>query len=74
MNTSVTVTVAGAGFGPSSTITIEFDGTPVATSPSTVTSTTAGFFTATFNVPPSSNEILLLKLIKDLNRLQQHLK
>ena len=29
------VNITGAGFGPSSTITIEFDGTPVATSPST---------------------------------------
>ena len=53
VGTSVNVT--GAGFDPSSTITIEFDGTTVATSPSTVTSTPAGFFTATFNVPSSSN-------------------
>ena len=49
------VNITGAGFDPSSTITIEFDGTPVATSPSTVTNTPAGFFNATLNVPPSSN-------------------
>ena len=53
VGTSVNVT--GAGFDPSSTVTIKFDGHPVATSPSTVTTTAAGFFTATFNVPPSSN-------------------
>ena len=53
VGTSVNIT--GAGFGSSSTITIEFDGTPVATIPNTVTNTPAGFFTATFNVPPSSN-------------------
>jgi Bacterial Ig-like domain len=49
------VNITGAGFDPSSTITIEFDGTLIATSPSTVTSTPAGFFIATFNVLPSSN-------------------
>ena len=48
------VDISGAGLDPDSPITIEFDGTPVDTSPSTVTSTPAGFFTATFNVPPSS--------------------
>ena len=53
VGTSVNIT--GAGFGPSSPITIEFDGTPVDTSPSTVTNTPAGFFTATFKVPSSSN-------------------
>lgn len=50
-----TVDITGTSFAPTSTITIEFDGTPVATNPSTVTSTPGGFFTATFNVPPSSN-------------------
>ena len=53
VGTSVNIT--GAGFDPSSTITIEFDGNPVATSPSTVTDTPAGFFTATFNVPLTSS-------------------
>lgn len=45
------VDIAGAGFDPSSTITIEFDGSIVAT----VTSTPNGGFNATFNVPLSSS-------------------
>ena len=49
------VTVTGAGFDASSTITIKFDGNTIATTPSTVTHTPAGLFTATFNVPSSSN-------------------
>ena len=53
VGTSVNIT--GAGFDPSSTITIEFDGAPVATSPSPVTTTPTGFFTATFNVPLTSS-------------------
>ena len=48
------VDISGAGFAPSSTITIEFDGKPVTTSPSPVISS-AGIFTATFNVLQSSN-------------------
>ena len=49
------VNITGAGFDPGSTITIKFDGNNIATTPSTVTSTAAGFFTAAFNVPSSSS-------------------
>ena len=52
MVTSVTVT--GAGFGPSSTITIEFDGNPVTTSPTTVISTAldSSLLPSTYQRPP----------------------
>ena len=49
VGTSVAIT--GAGFDPSSTITIEFDGDTCCYNSNTVTCTPAGFFTATFNVP-----------------------
>ena len=45
------VTVTGNGFVPISTVAITFDGSTVA---AVTPSTPAGFFTATFKVPPSS--------------------
>ncbi|MGH9647839.1 MAG: hypothetical protein ACRD4E_13595, partial [Bryobacteraceae bacterium] len=47
------VTVTGTNLIPSSTITIKFNGTTVVTTPTTVTSTGTGAFTAKFNVPSS---------------------
>lgn len=49
-----TVTVTGTSFIPDSTITIKFDGTTLATTPATVTTSAAGGFTATFVVPAST--------------------
>ena len=46
-----TVTVTGRGFAASSTITITYDGETVTTDPATVTTNTAGYFTAEFDVP-----------------------
>jgi len=51
VGTSVAVT--GAGFTPSSTITITFNGVKVTTIPATVDTSTLGAFTATFVVPSS---------------------
>ena len=45
------MTVTGNGFDPISTVAITFGGSSV----TTVTPTSNGEFTATFNVPPSSN-------------------
>ncbi len=46
-----TVTVTGTGFAASSTITIKYNNVVVTTSPATVTTNTAGNFSATFTVP-----------------------
>jgi archaellum component FlaF (FlaF/FlaG flagellin family) len=48
------VIVSGSGFTPYSTITIYFDGIPLATTPGPVIATASGSFSATFNVPDSS--------------------
>ena len=59
------VDISGAGFDPSSPITIEFDGTPVDTSPSTVTIPLldSSLLPSTYHRPPL--EIILSRLLKD---------
>jgi hypothetical protein len=52
-SSGITVTVTGTAFGASKPITIKYDGTPVATSPATVTTNSTGYFSATFKVPAS---------------------
>jgi hypothetical protein len=47
------VDIAGAGFDPSSTVVVTFNGTAVTTTPATVSTTSNGFFLANFTVPPS---------------------
>jgi hypothetical protein len=49
--TKTTVTVSGNGFAANKNIAITFKGTPVTTSPTTVTSDANGNFTATITVP-----------------------
>src|SRR5437879_3313675 len=49
-----TVTVTGTLFFPNSDVTVSYDGTAVATNPSTITTDLAGGFTATFTVPTST--------------------
>ncbi|MDE1764508.1 MAG: IPT/TIG domain-containing protein, partial [Thaumarchaeota archaeon] len=52
-----TVTITGSGFASSSAVTLTFNGTVLATSPSTITTNTTGAFTATFTAPnyPAGN-------------------
>lgn len=50
-SSGTTVTVTGTGFRASKTITITYNDTTVTTSPSSVTTGTTGYFTATFTVP-----------------------
>jgi len=52
-SSGTTVTVTGTGFKANYAITIKYDGTTVATSPTTVTTNPTGYFSATFNVPAS---------------------
>jgi Bacterial Ig-like domain len=47
------VDILGAGFAPSSTVTITFNGSAITTTPSTVTTTPDGVFSANFTVPSS---------------------
>ena len=62
------VTVTGAGFDPTSTVTIDFGSTSdVTTNPSPLKTTATGFFTATFNVPPSSNGDHTVKAMQGSN-------
>src|SRR5207249_8137192 len=49
-----TVKVTGTGFAASSTVTITFSGVTQTTSPATITTDTAGSFSASFTVPPST--------------------
>src|SRR2546428_229828 len=49
-----TVTVTGSLFFPSSDVTVSYDGTAVATNPSTITTDLTGGFSATFTVPASA--------------------
>jgi flagellin-like protein len=49
------VTVAGTNFAASSAITIRFNGVVQTTTPATVTSSAAGAFSCTFNVPSTAN-------------------
>ncbi len=49
-----TVTVTGSGFAASSTVTIKYDGTTIATAPNPVTTNSIGSFSATFTVPTKS--------------------
>src|SRR2546428_574936 len=48
------VTVAGNSFSPNSHITISYDGTPLATNPAAITTSSSGTFSATFTVPVSA--------------------
>jgi len=52
-SSGITVTVTGTSFKASYTITIKYNGTTVATSPTTVTTNSTGYFSATFTVPAS---------------------
>ncbi|MDE1764421.1 MAG: hypothetical protein KGH88_09315, partial [Thaumarchaeota archaeon] len=52
---SRTVTVIGSGFARSSAVTLTYDGTALATSPSVITTDSSGSFTATFSVPSSAS-------------------
>jgi uncharacterized repeat protein (TIGR01451 family) len=45
------VTVNGSGYGNGETVTISFNGSPVATTPAIVTTSGTGTFSASFNVP-----------------------
>ena len=47
----ITVTVTGSGFAANQTITIKYNNVPVTTDPPTVTTNSAGYFTAEFDVP-----------------------
>ena len=49
----ITVTVTGTGFKASYTITIKYNNYPVTTVPTTVTTNSTGYFSATFVVPAS---------------------
>ena len=51
---SINVNVTGSNFTPNSQVTIKFDSIAVSTTPSTVTSTSAGSFSATFKVPSNA--------------------
>src|SRR6058998_3398640 len=51
------ITVTGTGFDASSTVTITYDGTTLATSPSTVATSTTGSFSATFVASESINGV-----------------
>ncbi len=48
------VQVAGSTFTPNSAVTITYAGSPVPTTPSTITTSSTGTFTAAFTVPQSS--------------------
>jgi outer membrane protein assembly factor BamB len=48
------VTVTGTGFNADEVILVDFDTSPVATVPPTITTTSSGSFAATFNVPTSA--------------------
>ncbi|GEM_PF-2355130 len=50
------VTVTGTSFAPNSTISITFDGSSVVTTPPIVTSSSAGGFSATFQVPLAASQ------------------
>ena len=49
------VTISGSNFGASKTITIKFDNNPITTSPSTVTTTSTGTFSATITIPNTAS-------------------
>src|SRR3989441_706646 len=53
-NAGTTVTVIGSNFTANSGITISYDGTAVATTPGTITTSSSGGFSAAFTVPTSS--------------------
>lgn len=60
-SSGTTVTVTGTAFGASKTITIKYDGTTVATVPTTVTTNPTGYFSATFTVPASMAETYVVE-------------
>lgn len=49
------VTVSGSNFNPSSTVTIKFDSLTLTTTPPTITTTSAGSFSATVKIPSTSS-------------------
>jgi len=49
----ITVTVTGTAFGANKTVTIKYNNSPVTTVPTTVTTNSTGYFSATFVVPAS---------------------
>src|SRR3989449_458431 len=53
-NAGTTVTVIGSNFTANSGITISYDGTAVATTPGTITTSSSGGFSAAFTVPTSA--------------------
>src|SRR5439155_22591510 len=50
-----TVNISGTICAPNSGITITYDGTSIATTPTTITSTSTGSFTGSIVIPSSSN-------------------
>lgn len=50
-NRGASVTLSGSNFSPTSTITIKFDSTTLQTSPSTITTSSTGTFSATITIP-----------------------
>ncbi len=55
-SSGTTVTVSGTNFAATSAITIRFNSEIVTTTPSSVTTSAAGAFSCTFNVPTIANE------------------
>ena len=51
----ITVTLSGSSFNPSSAITVKFDSTTLATTPSTLTTTASGAFSATVTIPSTAS-------------------
>lgn len=62
-----TVTVTGNGFGASKTITITYNNNTVSTSPTSVTTNSAGYFTATFTVPAALSGVYVVKASDNTN-------
>jgi len=52
---STTVTVTGSNFNPNSAITIKFDGSTLATTPTPVTTSSTGAFSATITIPNTAS-------------------
>jgi hypothetical protein len=51
----VSVTVTGSAFSANSAVTVRYDGTPRATTPSSLTTSSSGTFSASFTVPSTSS-------------------
>ena len=68
------VDISGAGFDPSSTVTITFNGSTIPTTPAPVTTTTNGVFFANFTVPASSMDLYRSSLLRGVKQIQKHLQ